>query len=435
MIHLLSPSIIKILKTIEAEGYQALLVGGAVRDLLLGIEPGDYDLATSASPDVIKKIFEKHLSIGENFGTIKIQVDGKWYEVTTFRKDILSDGRKPQKVIYSQSFEEDAARRDFTMNALALDSKGELYDYYGGKKDLEKGEVNFIGDPLERIREDKLRLLRWIRFQVTYQFTTSNRISSKIDIRFLSQERIQSEFNKMLLSSSPSKAISLLLKQGLLEQMIPELMDSVGFQQYSPYHHLDVFEHTLKVLDHTPAVLCVRLAALFHDIGKPGSFSLDQKGQGHFYGHHRESSEITSRRLREMKYSQKIIDQVVQLVHFHMVRYDEVTKAQAKKLLNKMGEENIFHLIALLKADRLSKAQPIFLGDIERLEKMCSQILEAKEAFSLKDLRVNGHDLMKIGLRGKDIGEALDRVLKAVIHEEIPNEEEAIIRYIIEKRY
>jgi uncharacterized domain HDIG len=353
----------KILYMLESNGYQAYLVGGCVRDHLIGKKPSDYDVATNATPEDIERIFSdfKIVDIGKKFGTITIVMEEAQVEVTTFRsEDKYIKGRKPENVKYISNLTEDLKRRDFTINAIAYNPKVGFIDPFGGMSDLKLRTIRCVGDPNERLKEDYLRILRAVRFATQLEFTidvqTANacaKFSSKL--KDISKERIRDEFIKILLSDKPSYGIRLMKDLGILQVILPEMIPAIGFDQRNPHHDLTVFEHTLEVLDNTPKVLEVRVAALFHDIGKPYTFKLDENGIGHFYGHEKISTEIAKEVLTRLNFSNELIKNSLVLINEHMNYAKYLNKKYVKRQLQRIGYKNFNNLIDLQIADKLSK--------------------------------------------------------------------------------
>lgn len=418
-----------IVDTLIKKGYQAYLVGGAVRDLLMDQSPVDYDIATSALPENVEAIFEKTIPTGKRFGTITVILNEKSYEVTTFRKETAYDGRRPQQVDFSNALKEDLARRDFTINAMAIDQSGKVIDYFGGLEDLKNKQLHFVGNPDERIAEDRLRVLRYIRFSRRLNCKTTQQLPPDVDISILSSERVREEFNGILLTDMPSKGIRMLEDLGLLNQILPEIMPSIGFEQHSPFHFLTVYDHTLCALDQTKDKLEVRLAVLLHDIGKPSTFQMDASGIGHFYKHHRASELLAKDFLIRMKYSKKTTTHVLKLIHHHMLYFQDLKTSSCKRLLHKLGEEVLWDLIDLMLADRKATNHAEDIEDILLLKNMCEKVINESPPFALKDLKVNGYDMISLGYVGPDIGAILTKLFHEVMEETLENEKDVLIEY------
>lgn len=428
-----------ILQALNEAGYEAYYVGGCVRDMYLNKTPKDFDITTNALPDVVESLFTRTIPTGKAYGTITVMVENEAYEVTTFRLESDYDGRRPKVVAFAKTLLEDLSRRDFTMNAMAMDLSGQIQDPFDGQGDLKRGVLRFVGNPLERIKEDKIRILRYIRFLCQYNLEPDEMNvlkSNDLNLGQLSAERIREEFNKILLSDSPSKGILMLEQLGVLNQFFPELAACKGFNQHHPAHYEDVFSHTLRVLSLCENDLILRLSALCHDLGKIETLTFDENGIGHFYGHQKNSSEIAERVMRRLKYSNKEIELVTTLVSFHMRIYEHVSKASAKRLLNQMSAEALELLFLLQLADTKACAgdRSESVRQIEAMRLMCRELLEANEAFSLKDLAVNGHDLMQMGINGPEIGIQLNALLEAVISEQCPNEKELLLKWLRAKQ-
>ena len=422
---------------LEAAGFEAYAVGGCVRDSLLGLTPADYDLCTNAKPEETAQVFSAHqlLHHGQKHGTVGVVLDGVVYEITTFRTEGgYDDARHPDWVKFVGSVEEDLARRDFTVNAMAYNPKAGYVDPFGGQADLANKILRTVGDPEERFKEDALRILRGARFSARFRLVPE---SSTLDamVRFaplldkIARERVFEELCKLLLSAT---AEDLLLFIPLLTQVIPELRPSVGFQQRSPHHRYDVFTHTVHVVAAVPKVSVLRWAALLHDIGKPAAFSLDETGRGHFKGHAKVSSELADSILLRLKAPSALRQQVTELIGLHMTPL-EPDKKLLRRRLGKLGEARLEQLLLLQEADMGSKGT----GKAENMEQfavlrqMIAEILKEDACFSIKDLEVNGWDLQRIGIpAGPSIGKCLHWLLGQVQDEVLLNEREALLKAV-----
>lgn len=413
------PEILTVLKKINNNGYESYIVGGASRNLFLNLPVVDWDITTNALPSVIESLFDKTIPIGRLYGTITVVINNINIEVTTYRKDIgYSDNRKPDEVVFTNDINEDILRRDFTMNTMLIDSNGNLKDLLKGKISIEKKLVETVGDPFLRFNEDYLRVYRYVRFTNTLGFFNNKELDELIENlnipNKISVERIRSEFNKILLSKKPSLGIRHLKKLNLIKNIIPELEKTYDFLQHSKFHHLDVFEHTMEVLDNTDPIIELRLAALLHDIGKPKTFELIN-GEGHFYGHDKKSVSISEEFLKRLKYPNALISKVITLVKNHMRLLDSENKKSIKKFINKIGENNLENFLKLRKADILGSKTNDNIESVDILKITFEKILNDKEPMSVKDLNVNGYDLIKLGYEGAEIGIALNELLELVL--------------------
>lgn len=406
-----------IIETLNKHGYEAYIVGGAVRNYYMNKPVNDWDITTNAKPDIVESLFEKTISVGKAFGTIIVKLD-EHYEVTTYRNETSYDGRKPKDVTYSNLIEEDLRRRDFTMNAMYMNLNEEIFDIHHGKDSIKKNIIETVGEPVERFTEDYLRVYRYVRFTCQYQFSTNNTLDNVIQQMpintMISSERIREEFCKILLSDRPSTGIQHLLHLNLLEYIFPEIIPSVGFNQHSPYHHLTVFDHLMAALDQTPKDLIVRLAALCHDIGKPKTFVLTD-GIGHFYGHDKVSVELTKSMLKRLKFDSKTIEDVSSLVQHHMRLLDANNKKSIKKFMNKIGIHRLEWFLDLRKADILSSKTNDDLSSIIKMTEAFQAVLNEKHPLSVKDLAVNGYDLIGLDISGPEIGRILNVLLEHVL--------------------
>jgi len=431
--------IIKILNILEQNNYQAYLVGGCVRDLLLNKIPKDYDICTSAKPEEVKKIFAKVVSTGEKHGTVTVLINNYPIEVTTMRKDgIYKDNRHPEEIFYTNNLEEDLARRDFTINSIAMDIKGNIYDYHNGLNDLNNKLIKAVRNPCDRFEEDALRMMRLIRFVCQLDFNIDYKTIEAVKnnnslIQNISIERTREELNYILVSNKPSDGIRMLYQYGLLRYIIPELCICVGFDQCNPFHNKDIFEHTMTVLENIPNNLILRLSALLHDISKPETFSLDENNIAHFYKHHIKGADLAEIILKRMKYDNETINKVKNLIFYHMDRYENLSYAGVKRFINRVGKENVYDLFELQIADRKG-CKDLHFNDILDLKNKVQEVLSRKEPLTIKNLSINGHDLIELGIKpGKEMGLILNNLLELVIEEPRLNTKEQLINLAKDK--
>jgi len=423
-----------ILHRLHTAGHRAVLVGGCVRDSLLGIPPHDYDAATSALPEEIKAACADFqcLDIGLKHGTVTVLSGGIPVEVTTFRRETgYSDHRHPDGVEFTSDLTEDLARRDFTINAIAWEKSG-LNDPFDGQGDLRRKLIRCVGDPDRRFEEDALRILRGLRLAAQLGFDLHPDTAAAIhrhagDLRHVARERIWAEFSRLV--CYPGAKDILLKFPDVICEFLPELAPCVGFDQKNNHHCHDVYTHSVMALDAAPPLLSVRLAALLHDLGKPDTFSLDEGGVGHFYGHPKRSAELTDTALRQLRVSSELREQVVLLVERHNLPVSP-DRAWVGRWLSRLGEENFFPLLALKRADRAACADPIppSPDPLALAEEIARELLAQRACFSLKNLAVNGRDCMTAGLQGKEIGRALQRLLEQVSEGNLPNERDILLR-------
>lgn len=432
-----------ILNKLNEEGFDAYIVGGCVRDKLLGLHPHDYDITTSAKPQEIKRVFKdfKTILIGEEFGTVGVLMNETLYEVTTFRIDgKYLNFRKPENVTFSKSLREDLKRRDFTINAMAMDSSGELYDPFGGKKDLDDKVLRAVGNPHERIKEDAIRILRAIRFAGRFDFYIEDELFDAISferklLKKISPERIFDEFSKMITSERPSYYLLLMDETGVLDVIFPELKRTVGFSQFSPYHDKTLFDHLVCVMDEVRPDLALRLAALFHDISKVDTLSIGEDGRGHFYGHEVLGADLVSEILKRYRVSNKIIDKVKILILDHMKVHSEMTDKALRRQIKRVGRDNVLDLYDLLIADckctRIDRDASFIIKRKNRVK----ELLDEKEMKTEKFLEINGNDIKALGFKeGKIIGKILKDLENLVLDDPEKNKRDYLIDYI-DKNY
>ena len=422
------------IRRLEQAGFAVYAVGGCVRDACLGLTPHDYDLCTAATPEQIAAIFGDHSLVraGEKHGTIGVILGAEVLEITTFRTEgDYADSRHPGWVAFVPDIETDLSRRDFTVNAMAFSPTRGYADPFGGREDLKKGILRAVGDPSLRFTEDALRILRGVRFAVRYGLAVEEKTMDAMTslaprLQNIAAERIFEELCKLLPLVT---AEDLLRFAPVLTEVIPELAPTVGFQQHSIHHTYDVFTHAAHVVAGVPADLTLRWAALLHDVGKPACFTLDEEGNGHFYGHAKHGAELANAILRRLKAPNALREQVVLLVERHMTLIEPERKA-VRRWLSRLGPETFGQLLQLQEADMGSKGtgKPAEMAQFDCLRALAQQIGAENACLQIKDLAVNGHDLQTLGYRGPAIGQALQRLLEQVLEETLPNEKEALLR-------
>ena len=434
------PSLLKeISEYFHKAGFSAYLVGGAVRDFFLKKEASDWDIATDAQPQKVMRLFRRTIPTGIEHGTVTIIYKNKHIECTTFRTEAdYTDGRHPVKVSYTATIEEDLARRDFTMNAIAISlPDGIIVDPFNGRADIRAGLIQTVGNPLDRFLEDGLRPVRAVRFAAQLGFTidaeTLQAISQALHItQKISIERFREEFTKILACPAPLTGLRLMESTGLLNLFIPELTACRGVTQGS-YHHFDVLDHSFLVCNACPAGMehiHIRLAGLFHDIGKPAVRKEASDDSCTFYRHEGVSEKMTRSIMRRLKYSNAEIEKTAHLVAEHMFHYDPSwTDAAVRRFIVRVGKENIDDLFTLRKADVFgltgTYTEPNFLVEFTA---RIDNILKEAGAYSLKDLAVNGKDLMAIGIpAGKCLGLILHDLLETVLDDPDQNTKEMLL--------
>ncbi len=425
-----NPSLI--IKRLHRNGYEAYAVGGCIRNMLLGIPPKDYDFTTNASPEEVKSVFSdfKVIDTGIKFGTVTVVIGKEPYEITTYRIDgKYNDNRRPENVSFTSELSEDLKRRDFTVNALAYNEREGLIDLFGGKTDLDNRIIRAIGNPDERFNEDGLRILRALRFASQYNMTIDKATGESIHrnrhlLEGIAAERIAEEFNKLICGECEN-----ILREyhDVISVFIPELSKCVGFEQHTKYHNRDVFEHTLATISAIRPEKHLRLAMLFHDIGKPDYFTFSN-GVGHFKGHAKGSVGIAECYLRNYRYDRATADKIVTLVRYHDIVLENRDNL-IKRYLNKFGEDVFYNIIDVHIADDSGKA-PEYMKRIkgyQEIRKRAEAIVSEQECFSLKNLEINGNDLKKLGYTGEEIGEKLKQLLDMVIEDNSLNKKEKLL--------
>ena len=434
-----------IVQGLRYANHDAYLVGGCVRDSLLGLEPNDWDICTSATPEEMKEYFHRvsvrTIDTGLKHGTITVDMDlsGK-FEVTTFRIDgDYSDNRHPDSVEFTDSIFKDLSRRDFTINAMAFNQTG-LVDPFHGREDLENGVIRCVGNPDDRFNEDALRILRALRFSSTYGFSIEEKTSQSIHkkkelLMNIAAERIQSELRKMLCGKG---ILNVLLEYSdVIATIIPEFKPCIGFNQNNKFHEYTVYDHIAHaVSNYTGMDVVVNMALLLHDIGKPDCYTEDQNG-GHFHGHGIKSHDISEKVLTKLRFDNKTKSDILELVLYH----DSIIEPTAKTVrrwMNKLSEGQFWRLLDVRMADILAHAKGTQQSRIDRcnaLKDIAEEVMRQNQCFKLKDLAINGRDVMALlNLKqGKEVGIILNEILGLIIDEKLDNTKEDITNYLLRK--
>lgn len=426
-----------ILERLQSCSHRAYVVGGCVRDTLLGLTPKDFDICTDALPEQMQAAFAdcRVIETGLKHGTLTVLWDHIPYEVTTFRVDgTYSDHRHPDGVTFVSDVTADLARRDFTVNAMAWNPETGLVDAFGGQTDLQSKLIRCVGDPEVRFGEDALRILRALRFAAVYGFAIEERTAEAIHalkdtLRDVAAERIRIELAKLLCGQAAEDILRTYCD--VIFTIMPPLAPMHGFDQRTPYHRYDVWEHTIRALAAAPATEVMRLTMLLHDSGKPDSFTLDEKGVGHAHGHPKRSAEIARDMLLRLRVDNATLDRVALLVANHDYPLTPDRRILLRRL-NKFGEEVLRQLIEVHRADGMGKGTvaPEIVEDwAATMRRALDAVLAEKPCFTLKELAVNGGDLIRAGIpQGSAIGRCLQTLLEAVIDGKLPNEREALLQ-------
>lgn len=446
------PENVRYLTTVLKEGgYEAYIVGGCIRDTLLNKQPNDWDICTSAKPQEVIDLLEccddiEVILTGLKHGTITAHINGENYEITTYRIDgEYSDNRRPDSVIFVGDIVSDLSRRDFTINAMAYDggvffNLSRCVDPYGGWNDLHNGVIRCVGNPDDRFQEDALRILRALRFASTYKFTIESETAAAIHrnkdlLKNISAERIQSELCKMLVGKG---ILDILLEyKDVMTVIIPELKPCIGFNQKSPYHKHNVYDHIAHaVAGYRGCDISVKMALLLHDIGKPECFTVDAMNIGHFYGHSINSKHIAEDVLCRLRFDTKTVNEVLELVQYHDADIQPNFRS-VRRWLNRVGPEmleklmdvRLYDIYAQSEVNQISRIDKVFM-----IHDIASRVVLDRQCFQIKDLAITGYDILSLDVKpGPKVGEILNHLLDKVIEEEIENDRDILIEEA--KRY
>lgn len=461
---------IKILNILEKAGYESYFVGGCVRDALMleetehsgtsegSIFIGDIDVTTNALPEKVKEVFDGYrvIETGIKHGTVTVLLPGGDIkengafrgvaaadipvEITTYRSDgAYSDSRHPDSVNFVGSLEEDLSRRDFTVNAMACDLDGNIVDLYGGQKDLAASVIRTVGDPDKRFQEDALRIMRGLRFAAVLGFgieeeTAAAMLRNRALLANVSAERIFVELKKLLAGDHAGDVLRKYVD--VLDGVLPELAAMKGFEQHNAYHKYDVLEHCIRAMEAVRTTpenhQYMKMAVLFHDMGKPDTYFMDDEGIGHFYGHPKKSEELARRVLGRLKADKATLERVAVLVKYHDLIFDKDERL-LKRWMNKLGADVLQEILEIKLADNIGTGNmsPELGQKFADIRDIMADILAEEQCFSLKDLAVNGNDLIAAGVeRGPEVGRVLNELLEAVIDGECENDKEVLMRLV-----
>lgn len=427
----------KILSELEKNGFEAYMVGGCVRDSIMGREIHDTDITTNALPQQITEVFRgyKVIPTGIQHGTVTVICGDTPYEITTYRIDgQYSDHRRPDTVEFTTDITDDLARRDFTMNAIAMDRQGNIVDPFGGINDIENRIIRCVGAPEQRFEEDALRIMRAVRFSSQLGFRIDIRTARAIydmhpQLRDISRERLREELDKLICGSN---AVEVLMEySNVITSIISEFKPCIGLDQRSPYHKYTVWEHIIRAMAAAPQEdLFLRRALFFHDIGKPPCMKLDETGRGHFKQHDRVGAEMTETIMKRLRYDNRTIADTVKLIANHSKKLKN--RIDVKKMLSVMGDKLFFKLMELKKCDNSAKNP--FVADenhvFDSYIEMGREMIANNECRSIKGLALKGTDLMALGLKGEEIGSTLDELLELVMEERLPNDKRTLTEYM-----
>ena len=431
-----------IIETLEQNGYEAYAVGGCVRDSILGREPNDWDITTSADPYEVKKLFSHTIDTGLQHGTVTIMLEHVGYEVTTYRIDgDYEDSRHPKEVTFTKSLEEDLKRRDFTVNAMAYNDRDGLIDLFHGMDDIQKKVIRCVGNAEERFTEDALRIMRAVRFSAQFGYEIELETKKAIvklapNLKNISAERIREELIKLLVSNHPDY-IRIAYETGITAQILPELDVCMETKQNTPHHKYTVGEHIIHSLTYVPGDKVLRLAMLMHDIGKPYCITTDETGRDHFKGHAEKSAEMAAVIMHRLKFDNDTLNRVKRLAKYHdwaISLSPPIKKATVRSMISRIGEDLFPDLFTIGDADLLAQSDYFKAEKEEKqqlLKEMYREIMEQGDCLSIKNLAVSGNDLIKHGMKpGKELGQVLQKMLEDVLKHPSSNNKEYLLNHL-----
>ncbi len=443
-----------IIEKLNSAGYEAYIVGGCVRDSILGKVPNDWDITTSATPYEVKEIFRRTIDTGIQHGTVTVLVDKSIvtkdtkfsdyaFEVTTYRVDgEYQDHRRPNSVEFTTSLEEDLKRRDFTINAMAYNDTEGVIDIFGGMKDLDEGVIRCVGNPTDRFDEDALRILRAVRFaaQLGFSIDEETRTAMNKQAKFLSDisaERIQVELTKLITSNNPDRLIEA-YELGLTKIILPEFDAMMETKQNNPNHKYSVGEHTIKVMENVPADMVLRYSALLHDVGKPSCKTTGEDGIDHFYGHQQAGAKLARKILRRLKLDNNTIDRTCNLVEHHDYYLESESQGSAfRRFVGKLGMDNFIDYNLLRQADIAGQSDYNLdkkLACVEVMKNLYQMVVEENQCIKISDLAIGGKELMELGMKpGRDMGQMLHYLLDMVLDNPSLNEKDKLIELVKDK--
>lgn len=431
------------IEILKSKGFEAFLIGGSVRDFVMGLPIGDIDITTNATPEEVKQVFSdfRVIETGIKHGTVTVLINNEPLEITTYRSEgTYSDNRHPDSVVFSDSLADDVVRRDFTMNGIAYDFDSGFCDLVGGLEDIKNKTIRCIGDAETRFCEDALRILRAMRFSAVLGFEieeeTKNAIHKCKDLlKNISAERVREEFTKLICGKNCYNVLQEF--SDVVTVFIPEIRNCIGFEQKNRHHCFDVYTHTLKAVEKSSQNNIIRLALFFHDIGKPSVAHFDEKGEQHYYSHPKKSAEMTEKIMTQLRFDNDTKNKVVTLVKMHdsPIMVNDMTKPdrkRLKKIMSQIGSDLIFDLIEIKYCDNSAQNPKYFRGEdfYNQTRDIVNEIITEKECFSIKHLAIDGNDLISLGFKGKKIGETLEKCLTAVIDGKVENKKDKLLEYV-----
>lgn len=440
-----------IIEQLNKNGFEAFIVGGCVRDSLLGKDPNDWDITTSATPYEVKEIFKRTIDTGIQHGTVTVMVDKSIskggehaFEVTTYRVDgKYEDHRRPTEVTFTACLEEDLKRRDFTINAMAYNHEKGVVDIFGGQQDLENGVIKAVGVAEERFEEDALRIFRAVRFAAQLGFyieEETKKAMTKLagNLKYISAERIQVELTKLITSNHPDRLVEA-YNLGITKVVLPEFDAMMETEQDNPHHIYNVGLHTIKVMEGVPPTQILRYTALLHDVAKPKTKTVDEKGVGHFYGHPAVGADMAKDILKRLKLDNHTVDEVCLLVREHESCYSGTTMKVFRRFLNRIGINRFSNFSIIRRADIAGQSdfnKEEKETSVRELEEMFQQISQDNQCTTMAEMAIKGQDLINLGMKpGKEMGDVLKALFEKVLDDPTLNKREILIKMVEEKTY